>query len=107
MGSDANIVGDSKQFVAFYGMVLWRNEYRGGRASETLLKFEGLDPTMHWSDRASVPNDGKFRYTAGANYFFTPGISLLLNYSLLHPITKISADKDPVHDVEMMWRLNF
>ncbi len=108
-GRDSNITGDSKQFLAFYGMALWRHDYAGGRASEALLKMEGLDPTMHWGNK-KIPRDanhGKFRYTAGVNYFFTPKISLLLDYSILHPITEITADKDLTHDLDLMWRLNF
>ena len=72
----------SSEFLAFYAMLMLRTEYAKGRASETLVKVEGLDPDMTLGEGGGKPNDGKFRYTVGANYFFTPRISLLLNYGI-------------------------
>jgi hypothetical protein len=106
-GSDSLIVDGSSEFLAFYAMLLWRRDYAGGRASESLIKIEGLDPDMTIGSGGGQPNDGKFRYSAGVNYFFTPKISMLLNYGLLHPITEASGEGHLDQDVDLLWRLNF
>ncbi len=107
-GLDSNIVeaDSSSEFLAFYAMLLWRHQYSHGRASEALVKMQGLDPTMSFSG-SSKPNDGKFRYTLGANYFFTPKVSVLLDYGILQPITKVAGEGHLVYDLDALWRLNF
>jgi len=106
-GLDSLIVDGSSEYLAFYGMLVWRREYGHGCASETVLKFEGLDPDMTIGAGGGAPNDGKFRYTVGANYFFTPKVSLLLNYGILQPVTKVVGEDKLTQDVDLLWRLNF
>jgi len=102
-GIDARIVDGSRPFFAFYAMGVWREDYVLGRASELVLKVEGLDPDA----RKVKPNDGQLRYTLGCNYFFTPRISFLADYGVLHPITEVPGDKDLSHDIDVMWRMSF
>jgi hypothetical protein len=102
-GLDAKILAGSSFFVAFYGMGVWREDYSRGRASELVLKFEGLDPDA----RDDHPNDGQLRYTLGCNYFFTPTTSILGDYSILHPVTEVVGRKDLKHSLDVMWRMSF
>lgn len=104
---DALIINGSSEYFAFYGTAVWHEDYKGGRASETVLKFEGLDPDFGWKDGEGKPNDGLLRYTFGSNYFFTPRTSVLVDYSVLQPITKIVGQKDLTQSLDVMWRLTF
>lgn len=106
-GADTLIVEGSSRFFAFYAMGVWHEAYSGGRASELVIKMEGLDPDFGWKTGQGRPNDGKFRYTGGCTYFFTPAISLLANYSLLQPITKVPDQDRMIHSLDLMWRLSF
>jgi len=106
-GKDSLIISGSSEFFAFYAMGAWHEDYRGGRASELVLKMEGLDPDFGWKTGSGKPNDGKFRYTAGCNYFFTPAISVLADYGLLQPITKDSSQDRLIHSLDVMWRISF
>jgi hypothetical protein len=103
MGQDSKIISGSGLFVAFYGMGVWHEDYSRGRASEVVLKLEGLDPDA----RDGHANDGKVMYTAGINYFFTPHVSLLLDYGVLQPVTEVAGQKDLRHDLDAMWRMSF
>ena len=87
-------------------MLIRKQSYAGGRASEAILKIEGLDPNMSIG-KGGKPNDGKLRYTVGANYFFTPRISLLGDYGILQPITKVPGEDRLMQDMDVLWRLNF
>lgn len=100
-GGDAEIISGSSFFVDFYGMGIWREDYSGGRASELVLKFEGLDRDV------DKPNDGKLRYTLGCNYFFTPTTSVLGDYSIVQPLTQIAGQNDLRHSLDVMWRMSF
>jgi hypothetical protein len=106
-GKDSLIISGSSEFFAFYAMGAWHEDYRGGRASELVLKMEGLDPDFGWKTGSGKPNDGKFRYTAGCNYFFTPAISMLADYGLLQPITKDRSQDRLIHSLDVMWRVSF
>jgi hypothetical protein len=106
-GKDSLIIAGSSDFFAFYAAGVWREDYRGGRASELVLKMEGLDPDFGWKTGSGKANDGKFRYTAGCNYFFTPAISVMADYALLQPITKIPDEDRLRHSLDLMWRLSF
>ncbi len=106
-GADTLIVEGSSRFFAFYAMGVWHEAYSGGRASELVIKMEGLDPDFGWKTGQGRPNDGKLRYTGGCNYFFTPAISLLADYSLLQPITKVPDQDRLIHSLDLMWRLSF
>jgi hypothetical protein len=76
---DSRIVNGSALFFAFYVTGVWHSEYSMGRASELVLKLEGLDPDFEPGKGDGKPNDGKLRYTIGTNYFCTPRVSLLAN----------------------------
>jgi hypothetical protein len=106
-GADSLIVEGSSRFFAFYAMGVWHEAYGGGRASELVLKVEGLDPDFGWKKGHGKPNDGRLRYTGGCNYFFTPAVSILADYSLLHPITKVPGADRLIHSLDLMWRLSF
>ena len=106
-GNDSLIASGSAEFLAFYGMLLYHQDYSGKRASETLIKLEGLDPDMTIGSGGGKKNDGKFRYTAGINYFFTPKISVLTNYGLTQPFTKEIGAGHFVQDIDVLARLNF
>lgn len=106
-GKDSLIISGSSEFFAFYAMGAWHEDYRGGRASELVLKMEGLDPDFGWKTGSGKPNDGKFRYTLGCNYFFTPAISVLADYGLLQPITKDTSQDRLIHSLDLMWRIRF
>lgn len=106
-GVDQGIISGGARFFGFYATGLWREEYRGGRASELVLKLEGLDPDFEFGSGKGTPNDGLLRYTGGVNWFFTPRVSVLLNYSVLQPLTKVSGKDDLVHDIDAMWRISF
>lgn len=105
-GSDAGILSGTSLFFAFYGAAVWREDYGRGRASELVLKLEGLDPDFE-PDGGGTPNDGRLRYTFGTNYFFTPKVSILANYNVLQPITEVPGDDVLTHDVDVMWRMSF
>lgn len=104
---DAEIISGEKLFFAFYAMGVWREDYSRGRASELVLKMEGLDPDFEPGKGEGTPNDGLLRYTFGSNYFFTPRVSIMANYGVLQPVTKVSGEKDLVHDVDLLWRMSF
>lgn len=106
-GRDSLIISGSSDFFAFYATGVWHEDYRGGRASELVLKLEGLDPDFGWKTGSGKPNDGKLRYTAGCNYFFTPAISVLADYGVLQPITKIEGADRLIHSLDLMWRISF
>lgn len=106
-GKDSLILSGSSEFFAFYAAGIWHEDYRGGRASELVLKLEGLDPDFGWKTGSGKPNDGKLRYTAGCNYFFTPAISLLADYGVLQPITKAQSDDRLIHSLDVMGRISF
>ena len=105
-GSDSIIVQGSPDFLAFYAMLVRKHAYSRGRASEAVLKIEGLDPNMAVG-KGGKPNDGKLRYTLGANYFFTPRISLLMDYGILQPFTQVPGEGSFKQDFDVLWRLNF
>jgi hypothetical protein len=104
---DANIIDGGALFFAFYLTGIWREDYSRGRASELVLKLEGLDPDFEPGSAEGVPNDGKLRYTVGCNYFFTPAVSILADYGILQPITQVAGEDDLVHDFDLMWRMSF
>jgi hypothetical protein len=106
-GKDSLIVDGSARFFAFYAMGVWHEGYSGGRASELVLKLEGLDPDFGWKKGHGRPNDGLLRYTGGCNYFFTPAVSLLADYSLLQPITKVPHEDRLIHSLDVLWRVSF
>ena len=104
---DAKIISGSSRFFAFYGTGIWREDYPRNRASELVLKLEGLDPDFGWSEGDGAPNDGKLKYTAGVNYFFSRNVSVMANYGVLQPITKVEGEGDLSQDLDLMWRLVF
>ena len=104
---DSKIIDGSVLFFTFYTTAVWREDYSRGRASELVLKLEGLDPDFEPGSGEGAPNDGKLRYTLGCNYFFTPAISVLANYGVLQPITKVSGEDKLVQDLDLMWRMSF
>jgi hypothetical protein len=106
-GSDSVIVGGSPDFLAFYAMLVRKQSYFGGRVSEAVVKIEGLDPSMSIGGSGGKPNDSKLRYTLGANYFFTPRISMLADYGILQPFTKVPGEGSLTQDFDVLWRLNF
>jgi hypothetical protein len=106
-GSDARIISGSSLFFAFYGMAVWHEDYSRGRYSEMVLKMEGLDPDFEPGSGDGAANDGTFRYTVGCNYGLTPAVSLLVNYGLTQPITKIPGEDELTHDLVALWRMNF
>lgn len=105
-GSDSVIVEGSPDFLAFYAMLVYKHNYSGGRSSEAVVKIEGLDPSMSIGS-GGKPNDSKLRYTLGANYFFTQRISMLADYGILQPFTKVPGEGSLMQDFDVMWRLNF
>jgi hypothetical protein len=106
-GRDARIISGTSLFFAFYGAAVWREDYSRGRASELVLKLEGLDPDFEPGSGDGAANDGKLRYTFGTNYFFTPKVSVLANYNVLQPITEVPGEDGLVHDLDVMWRMSF
>ena len=106
-GVDAKIIDGSTFFFAFYVMGVWHEDYTRGRASELVLKMEALDPDFKAGAGEGTPNDGKARYTLGVNYFFTPKVSVLADYGMLQPITKVAGEKTWKHDLDLMWRMSF
>ena len=106
-GADSLIIAGSSEFFAFYVTGIWREDYRGGSASELVLKLEGLDPDFGWKKGAGEPNDGRLRYTFGCNYFFSPAVSVLLDYGLLQPVTKMPGQDRLIHSLDAMWRISF
>jgi hypothetical protein len=104
---DQRIIDGSSNFLTFYVTGVWHEDYKRGRASELVLKFEALDPTFEWGDGEGTPNDGQVRYTAGVNWFFTPMVSIMADYGILQPITKVEGQDHLVQDVDLLWRLNF
>jgi hypothetical protein len=106
-GTDSLIVAGAPRFFAFYATGVWREEYRGGRASELVLKLEGLDPDFGWKTGDGRENDGKLRYTAGCNYFFSPAVSVLADYSVLQPVTLAPGQDRLIHSLDVMWRVGF
>ncbi|MEO6096427.1 MAG: porin [Fibrobacteria bacterium] len=104
---DAKIISGSTRFFAFYATGLWREDYKRNRASEMVLKLEGLDPDFGWSEGDGAPNDGKLKYTAGVNYFFSRNVSVMANYGVLQPITKVEGAGDLSQDLDLLWRLVF
>jgi Phosphate-selective porin O and P len=109
-GRDALIVKGSSDFLAFYIEAMLRSDYGNtGRWSETLLKFEGLDPDMGFGSDDGKPNDGKFRYTLGATYGFTRDVSVTLAWGFLQPISEsqVSSDTRLRHDLDLFWKLVF
>jgi hypothetical protein len=102
-GLDSKILSGSATFVDFYAMGVWHENYSRGRASELVLKLEGLDP----DSRDNHPNDGMLRYTLGCNYFFTRTTSILADYGLLQPVTEVTGQKDLKHYLDAMWRMSF
>ncbi|MDB5104183.1 MAG: hypothetical protein JWP91_1872 [Fibrobacteres bacterium] len=104
---DANIVNGNVDFFAFYGTGVWREEYTRGRASELVLKLEGLDPDFAPGKGEGAPNDGLLRYTLGMNYFFSRSVSVLANYGILQPVTKVAGEGDLVQDIDLLWRMSF
>lgn len=108
-GSDARIVSGSSLFFAFYGAAAWREDYSRGRASELVLKLEGLDPDFEFDSRGEddSPNDGRLFYTLGCNWFFTPRVSVLANYGVLQPLSKVPGEDVLVHNLDALWRMSF
>ncbi len=100
-GSDATIFNHAPNFFAFYGMSAWHEEYSNGRASDTWLKIEGIDADM------KKPNDGKYLYSAGINYFLSTNSLFQIAYSILHPITEVEGEGELEHNLSMQWRLLF
>lgn len=106
-GEDERIISGTALFFAFYGAAVWREDYSRGRASELVLKLEGLDPDFETGDGDGSVNDGRLRYTLGCNWFFTPKVSVLFNYGVLQPITEVPGEDELVHDFDAMWRMGF
>ena len=107
MERDARIIEDGVDFFAFYATGVWHQDYTRGRASEMVLKLEGLDPDFEPARGEGTPNDGLLRYTAGVNYFFTRNVSAMANYGILQPITKVAGKDVLTHDVDLLWRMSF
>lgn len=106
-GRDARIISGTTLFFAFYGTAVWHEDYTRGRASELVIKMEGLDPDFEPGSGDGAANDGRFLYTLGTNYFFTPRVSILVNYSVLQPITKVPGEDELTHDIDALWRMAF
>ncbi len=106
-GVDKRILSGSTRYFAFYALAVWREEYSQGRASESVIKVEGLDPDFGAGKNEGKPNDGILHYTFGMNYFFNPRVSLLTNYGLIQPVTKVVGNQKIDQNLEMMWRLTF
>ena len=106
-GRDSRIISGSSLFMAFYAMAVWHEDYSRGRASELVLRIEGQDPDFEVGSGEGGENDGRLRYTAGANYFFAPRVSVLVDYTLLQPITEMPGEDELVHGLEAMWRMSF
>lgn len=109
-GRDALIVSGSSNFLAFYLEAMLRHDYgKTGRWSESLIKFEGLDPDMGFGSDEGKPNDGKFRYTLGATYGFTRDVSVTLAWGFLQPISEsqVSSDTRLRHDLDLFWKMVF
>lgn len=109
-GRDALIVSGSSNFLAFYLEAMLRHDYGNtGRWSESLIKFEGLDPDMGFGSDEGKPNDGKFRYTLGATYGFTRDVSVTLAWGFLQPISEsqVSSDTRLRHDLDLFWKMVF
>jgi hypothetical protein len=104
---DAKIISGSTRFFAFYATGVWREDYTRNRASEMVLKLEGLDPDFGWDEGDGAPNDGKLKYTAGVNFFFSRNVSVMANYGVLQPITKVEGEGDLSQDLDLLWRLVF
>ncbi len=104
---DAKILDGSTLFFAFYVMGIWHEDYTRGRASELVMKLEALDPDFKAGKGEGTPNDGKARYTLGANYFFTPKVSVMADYGVLQPITKEVGKKKLTQDIDLLWRMSF
>ena len=104
---DSKIISGGSLFFSFYSMAVWREDYSHGRASETVLKMEGLDPDFEPAKGEGKPNDGMLRYTFGSNYFFNPRVSLMGNYTILQPVTGVSGEKAITQGLDLMWRLTF
>jgi hypothetical protein len=104
---DALILNGSSMFFAFYTTAVWHSDYPRGRASELVLKLEGLDPDFEPGKGEGKPNDGLLRYTLGTNYFFSPRLSLMGNYGILQPVTEVTGEGDLTHSVDALVRLTF
>lgn len=104
---DSRIVSNSPEFFAFYLMGVWREEYSRGRASESVLKVEGLEPDVVFGEGEGTPNDGRLRYTAGLNYFFTPKVSVMADYGLWQSVTEVIGERKYFHDLDLLWRMSF
>lgn len=107
MKQDARIIEGGVNFFAFYATGVWHQDYTRGRASEMVLKLEGLDPDFEPAQGEGTPNDGLLRYTVGANYFFTRNVSAMANYGILQPITKVAGKDALTQDVDLLWRMSF
>ncbi len=106
-GKDSKILGGSTLFFTFYLTSVWHEDYSQGRASELILKWQGLDPDGELLGDKGSPNDGLMMYTLGVNYFFNKYVSVQCDYSLTQPVTKITANDDLNHQLEAMWRMRF
>jgi phosphate-selective porin O/P len=107
MKQDAKIVDGGVNFFAFYATGVWHQDYTRGRASEMVLKLEGLDPDFAPGQGEGAPNDGLLRYTTGVNYFFTKNVSAMANYGVLQPITKVAGKDGLTQDFDLLWRMSF
>jgi nucleoid-associated protein YgaU len=107
MRQDAKIIKGGVNFFAFYVTGVWHEDYKRGRASELVVKLEGLDPDFAPGKGEGAPNDGKLRYTLGMNYFFARNVSVMANYGILQPITKVVGDDVLTHDLDLLLRVNF
>ena len=107
MKQDARIIEDGVNFFVFYATGVWHEDFTRGRASEMVLKLEGLDPDFAPGRGEGAPNDGLLRYTAGVNYFFTKNVSAMANYGILQPITKVAGKDKLTQDLDLLWRMSF
>ena len=107
MKQDAGIIDGGVNFFAFYATGVWRQDYTRGRASEMVLKLEGLDPDFAPGEGEGAPNDGLLRYTVGVNYFFNKNVSAMANYGILQPITKVAGKDKLTQDLDLLWRMSF
>ena len=104
-GRDARIISGASLFFAFYGTAVWREDYARGRASELVLKLEGLDPDFEPDSGEGAANDGKPPLHLGVQLVLHPQGERPSNYGVLQPITEIPGEDELVHDLDAMWRM--
>ena len=73
-----------------------------------MLKLEGLDPDFEPGSGEGAPNDGRLRYTVGANYFFTrEGERAGSTTRCCSPSPSCRARTIWCTDFDALWRMSF